>query len=64
MKRHRTALVAVIAASWLAIIGGVLIAWWLLLDGHLGHLASGGISLAAAVAVGAFALNSTGMLRR
>jgi hypothetical protein len=63
MARHRAALAAVIAASWLAVIGGVLIAWWLLLGGHLGHLASGGISLAIAVAAGVFALNSVGMMR-
>jgi hypothetical protein len=63
MARDRAALAAVIAASWLAIIGSVLIAWWLLLDGHLVHLAFGGISLAAAVVAGAFALNTTGMLR-
>ncbi len=62
MARRRAALVAAIAASWLAIIGGVLIVWWLLLGGHLVHLASGSISLAAAVVVGAFALNTTGML--
>jgi hypothetical protein len=41
----------------------VLIAWWLLLGGHLAHLASGSISLAVAVEAGAFALNTTGMLR-
>jgi len=63
MARHRAAFAAVIAASWLAIIGGVLIARWLLLDGHLGHLVSGGTSLVLAVLAGAFALSSTGMLR-
>jgi hypothetical protein len=61
--RSRGALVAVIAAQWLAIIGGVLMAWWLLLGGNLGHLASGGASLALAMATGTFALNLAGMLR-
>jgi hypothetical protein len=63
MTHGRAALVAVIAAQWLTIIGAVLIAWWLLLGGHLAHLASGSISLAVAVEAGAFALNTTGMLR-
>jgi hypothetical protein len=63
MARDRAALAAVITASWLAIIGSVLIAWWLLLGGHLEHLALGSISLAMAVVAGVFALNSTGMLR-
>jgi hypothetical protein len=61
--RSRGALVAVIAAQWLAIIGGVLVVWWLLLGGNLGHLASGGASLALAMATGTFALNLAGMLR-
>jgi hypothetical protein len=53
----------VIAAQWLAIIGSVLVVWWLLLGGNLGHLTSGGASLALAALTAAFALNSTGMLR-
>jgi hypothetical protein len=61
--RSRAALLAVIAAQWLAIIGSVLVVWWLLLGGNLGHLASGGASLALAMVTGTFALNLTGMLR-
>jgi hypothetical protein len=64
MARYRAALTAVIAASWLAIIGGMLIAWWLFLGGHLGHLVFGGISLGVAVEVGVFALNLTERSRR
>jgi hypothetical protein len=63
MNRRRTALVALIAASWLAITGSALLIWWVLLDGHLGHLTAGSVSLAAAVAACAFALNSIGMSR-
>ncbi len=61
MIHSRAALVAVIAAQWLAIVGGVLVAWWMLLDGHLGHLTVGGISLALAAMAGTFALNLAGM---
>jgi hypothetical protein len=56
MDRKRMALVAVIAAQWLAIIGSVL-----LLGGHLRHLTAGGISLALAVVAGAFVLSLTGV---
>jgi hypothetical protein len=60
MDRSRAALVAVIAAQWLAIIGGTLIMWWLL-DGHHWHLAAGGISLALAAVVGVSALSLADM---
>ncbi len=61
MDRRRMALVAVIAAQWLAIIGSVLLVWGLLLGGHPGHLTAGGISLALAAVVGAFVLSLAGM---
>ncbi len=61
--RSRAALVAVIAAQWLAIIGSVLVVWWLLLGGNLGHLATGSASLTLAMVTGALALNLAGMLR-
>ena len=61
MDRSRAALVAVIATQWLAIIGGVLLVWWLLLGGHPGHLVAGGISLAFAVVTGDAALSLAGM---
>jgi hypothetical protein len=61
MDRSRAALVAVIATQWLAIIGGVLIVWWLLLGGHLGHLAAGSISLTLAAVAGVFALTLADM---
>jgi hypothetical protein len=61
MDRRRMALVAAIAAQWLAIIGSVLLVRGLLLGGHLGHLTAGGISLALAVVVGAFVLSLAGV---
>jgi hypothetical protein len=63
MNHRRVALAAVIAASWLAVSGSVLIVWWLLPGGHLWHLVSGGLSLGLAVAAGVFALSLTGTLR-
>jgi hypothetical protein len=63
MNRRHTALVALIAACWLAITGSALLIWWVLLDGHLWHLTAGSISLTVAVAACAFALNSIGMSR-
>ena len=61
MNRRRMALVAVIAAQWLAIIGSVLLVWGLLLGGHVGHLTAGSIGLVFAVVVGGFALSLAGM---
>jgi hypothetical protein len=60
MERSRSALAAVIAAQWLAIIGGALIMWWLL-DGHHWHLVAGGISLTLAAVASAFALSLADM---
>ena len=60
MERSRSALAAVIAAQWLAIVGGALIVWWLL-DGHHWHLAASAVSLALAAVVGVFALSLAGM---
>ncbi len=59
--QRRMALAVVVAAPALAMIGGVLIVWGLLLGGQLGHLVLGGVSLALAVMTSALALKLAGM---
>jgi hypothetical protein len=62
MDPRRATLAVLIAASWLATIGGALLACWLIVcclllpNGHHEHLAFGSISLALAMVFGVLAL--------
>ena len=60
MDQRRLALAAVIAASWLAPIGGMLIVWGLL-GSRMEYFVVGGVSLALAAITSALALKLEGM---